>query len=331
MQLIQIGWFRNNLLPELLKCKASGIDLNNDSKVISWIKRNIPKKASGKIFAKWGIIKDDIMDSVDSASLFNDLCSAATNLEKIKSNEVTAITSVISELNPNRLVKPETLKLFLDLDKKVTAHPKLFITSSGDFLCPSCGQHLKRGSGKCSHCNQDPVKLFEDDEQNAKVQELLKSLMSYLAVKTITGGSDGEWEELEPLLTRDEFEKRVAKVYKMPIFIGINKDNFKVYITYNFCTSIEDTFEGKWILASVWFGAEKSDKMPYFMFKAPVIKFWKGEKKFNPKVAKWIKKRFKLKDFNNNKVSAEIIRRKKIVDSKYSQGLEYDLEHGAPK
>lgn len=97
------------------------------------------------------------------------------------------------------------------------------------------------------------------------------------------------------------------------IFFGKDKNGQKLFLKFDFASVAFNPLVNKWVVAAVWFQVfEEGEQDPKFTWwKQPRILLYERNT-FSAKAEKWMRRKYKLVEFDNGKVSAEI---RKIAES----------------
>ena len=139
-------------------------------------------------------------------------------------------------------------------------------------------------------------------------------LMSKAYTWPYDDGSEADKEY--PTISEKKFEAFVAIQFEKPIFLGKNAKGEALFLDYDFVVSIFDKKTHRWFVGSVYFGVmdAKGGYPAMLLLKTPVLRVYK-ENRFEHEMVEWMTKKFKLLEWNDLKVSKEIMERIKAAQN----------------
>ena len=120
----------------------------------------------------------------------------------------------------------------------------------------------------------------------------------------------------EPKISEEEFDKRVEERFKDElVFLGTDKNNKELFLRFDFASVAFNPIKEEWVVAGVWFHViDKDEEDPKFTWwKQPEILLYQRNT-FSKKMEKFMRKKYKLAEFDNEKVSSEIVKIAESVD-----------------
>jgi hypothetical protein len=110
---------------------------------------------------------------------------------------------------------------------------------------------------------------------------------------------NGKDEEVDLVISEGEFKELIANHFVDPILLGLDKDNKKLFLSFDLSAQAIDPRDNHWKVVSLWFRVtDEKGESKFTIWKQPEIHPWKDEKDFSLKVKTWMNKKFRIARYN---------------------------------